>query len=238
MIDNTTSEKKEVPPYLTINKLREVFQLLSTRSFNQLTAKEFVGRGISSSDSFLVMATLRFLKVIDESGYKTENLTKLQLMGEARQTALREIVLDAYKKLFETAPEANKLPHDELFNEFVAIYQTTARIARSAVPAFIWLCSEAGLEVAETPQVKERKPRLKALNNGPKLSEKFSAKKDVAAIEEGKQSIDIGIFKLILPKSSEVTQGLVNGDFKIAYDELQKLSEKFNPINVSEVEKG
>lgn len=42
------------------------------------------------------------------------------------------------------------------------------------------------------------------------------------------QVIDIGVFKLVLPKNDQIMEALMNGDFKTVKDEIKKLSDKFD----------
>jgi hypothetical protein len=162
----------KTPPYGSVNRLKYVFDLFSTHSFPQVTSSLLKGRGFSGSDAFQTISALKFLGVVDAEGNKTDTMTKLQLRGEERTQAIAQIVKNAYLKLFETVTDPNKLSRDDLHNDFISIYGLSGRLASTAVPNFLWLCKEGGLEVTESSELKERKPRSKALILSQKTKDK------------------------------------------------------------------
>lgn len=190
----------------------------------------FRTRGFSGSDAFQTIAALKFLGIIDKDGNKTDRMNKLQLKGEEHTQAILEIVKSAYKKLFDTVEEANKLDKDDLFNDFISVYGLSGRLATTAVPNFLWLAKQAGLEVSDAPELKERKNRAKNLNPIQRLSEK----QDVGAVLPPEtssldSSVEVGEFKLIIPSDwdqDETRKAIVKGEFTVIYEELEKLSIK------------
>lgn len=81
---------------------------------------------------------------------------------------------EAYSALFSITPEANTLSKEDLFNEFVAVYKLSPRLASSATPAFLWLCSEAGMKIAAKQIQRERmsyKTKLKKERQNEQTSE-------------------------------------------------------------------
>jgi len=58
----------------------------------------------------------------------------------------QSIVKIAYQKLFKTIDKPYEMPTQELTNEFIASYELSPRVARTAVPAFLWLCEESGMK--------------------------------------------------------------------------------------------
>lgn len=192
-MNNNEKKHNMNPPYGSVRKLREIFNLISTRSFSQITIEDLVNRGFSKTDAFQTIAGLKFLKVINDDGTKTENLTKLQLRGKDRTDSLQEIIRVAYNKLFDTAPEANKLSKNELHNEFIALYKLSGRLATTAVPIFIWLCAEAGLEVVEEPDIRERISK--------QFLKKASSNKESSPKESIPQQGQIGMTTSLTPDS-------------------------------------
>lgn len=144
------------PPYVGAPTLSRVFDMLSSRSLPSLTASDLANRGFSQSVSFQIVQALKFLGFLDGENKMTEKSKSLYVRGEERKSKLQEIVKSAYSKLFEVAREANLLPKDELHNEFLAVYGLSPRLASSAAPTFLWLCSEAGMEVKEEQVLKTR----------------------------------------------------------------------------------
>ena len=229
MVNMDTNEKLS-PPYGSISRLKYVFDLFSTHNFPQVTTTFLRSRGFSGTDAFQTIAALKFLGIIDMEGNRTTKMTGLQLKGEEKMTSIQEIIKNAYSKLFETVSEPHKLPKDDLHNDFVSIYGLSGRLASTAVPNFLWLCKEAGLEVSDAPAVKERKPRTNSISQESKHTVK-SAQKFVGSSfqpHSGKtDAVEIGEFKLVLPDDwdlNKTRQAVVKGMFSTIYDELTKLS--------------
>lgn len=143
------------PIYISTVKLKKAFEILSTRSLTKIEPTYLASHGFSESDASQTVGGLKFLKMVDEDGSATPSIRALALKGEERKVKLQEIIKEAYKALFNTIPEVNKLAKDELYNEFIATYRLSPRLARTATPAFLWLCQESGLEVAVPLVVKE-----------------------------------------------------------------------------------
>ena len=158
-------------------------------------------------------------------------MTRLQLKGNERTQAILEILKNAYKKLFETVVEPNKLTKEDLHNDFISVYNLSGRLATTAVPNFLWLCKEAGLEVVGNAEVKERKPRARNFITDTKIVRGKELLKDTVEADAllKDSSVEVGEFKLILPKDWDINktrQSIVQGEFSIIYKELIKLSEK------------
>lgn len=219
------------PPYGSVSRLSLMFSLFSTHSFPQITSSFLKSRGFSGSDASHTISALKFLGIIDNEGNKTEKMSKLQLKGEQYSQAVLEILKDSYAKMFEAVKEPNNLSKDDLYNDFISIYGLSGRLATTAVPNFLWLCKEAGLQTAENFEVKIRKPRSRnpeaILTHSKKTETARESLVNRAAYD--KSSVEFGEFKLILPQdwdSNKTRQAIVTGEFKGVYDELTKLSTK------------
>jgi len=218
------------PPYGSVNRLRSMFELFSTHNFPQITSSFLKSRGFSGSDAFQTISALKFLGILDSEGNKTEKMSKLQLKGEQRTQSIQEILKSSYAKLFETVEEPNKMSKDDLYNDFISIYGLSSRLASTSVPNFLWLCKEAGLEIAENFELKERKSRTKNPTQVAKPIKKTEVNKEEFknALSIGTQ-VELGEFELILPKDwdmNKTRQAIAKGDFKAVYDELIKLSKQ------------
>ncbi|MDO8577458.1 MAG: DUF5343 domain-containing protein [Candidatus Wildermuthbacteria bacterium] len=137
--------KQPLPPYLSLPKVKALFELVSTRSLNGVTLDELRTYGFGGTDANVAIATLRFLGLVDSEGKSTDQWRKLQLTGDVKKVELRGIIKVAYHAIFERVEEPYKLTRDELLNEFLIVYRTTPRIARAAAPVFLWLCGRADL---------------------------------------------------------------------------------------------
>lgn len=220
------------PPYGSINRLKYVFDLFKTHSLSTLNPSDLRSRGFSGSDAFQTIASLKFLGIIDADGKSTEKMKGLQLIGDKRATAIADIVKQAYSKLFDTVSEPNKLNKDELHNDFVSLYNLSGRLATTAVPNFLWLCKEAGLEVEEAPEVKEYRSRNRqsVSSKQPKSKHEQSEKEKPSEKESPKGNlVEVGEFELLIPEdwdTQKTRQAVVMGDFSVIYSELIKLSTK------------
>lgn len=143
------------PPYVSLSKMGELFDLLAQRNFSEINTETLVRRGFADSVAAQAILGLKFLGLIDSKGNTTESVKILSMKGEGRSVKYEELIRNAYKKIFERVPQANLLPRNQLFDEFVAEYNLSPRLAESAAPLFLWLCSKSGMKVSEDIQVKK-----------------------------------------------------------------------------------
>ncbi|MFI5265506.1 MAG: DUF5343 domain-containing protein [Candidatus Levyibacteriota bacterium] len=222
------------PPYGSVRRLSYMFELFSTHNLPQITPSLLQGRGFSGSDAFQTISSLKFLQIIDEDGNRTEKMSKLQLKGEERTKAILEILKEAYNKLFEAVAEPNMLSKDELHNDFISIYGLSGRLATTAVPNFLWLCKEAGLEASELVELKARKPRTRKLSEEKKNNPLTPSSNETRTPHTAQSSlndnlVEIGEFKLLLPDEFDMTKvrkAIVKGEFGSIYDALTNLASK------------
>lgn len=211
--------KKSNPPYISAKKLEQLLGLLSTRSLGHVSKDDLTSRGFSLSDAFQALQALKFLNLIDDDGNVTDDAKKLILKGDQKKSALEEIVKSSYQKLFDTVPEPYSLSKDDLHNEFIAVYKLSGRLARTAVPAFLWLSTEAGLRTTS-----EKKSVLKRKTYP---SERVPRQEIVQD-----RFIDFNEFpfsgsvKLSIPKSLSSAQILQSDEFKQAISAVEKLAKK------------
>lgn len=145
-MNNTEQAKAITPPYLSVAKLERTIELVTTRSFNEVSSGLFKNYGFGTAEALLAVNTLKFLGVVDENGTPTELMTKIRLRCEAGKAEFEKIVRTAYKKLFDAVEAPQDLPVDDLANEFHAHYNLSPRIVRTALPVFLKLCEYAGLK--------------------------------------------------------------------------------------------
>ncbi|MBX4197754.1 DUF5343 domain-containing protein [Candidatus Parcubacteria bacterium] len=139
-------EKILTPPYLSVRKIVEMIELVSSRNYPEgISTDFFKSRGFSSADATLAVNTLKFLNLLKEDGTPTEHMEKMRIKGEDRKPEFEKIIRLGYKKLFDTVDSPHELPKDKLETEFIAVYKLSDRIVASAIPAFYRLCMYAGL---------------------------------------------------------------------------------------------
>ena len=223
-IDNA---KEHSPPYVAVSRLQEALKLLARRSISQVTPQEFTVRNFSKSDAFQTVTALKFLGLINNDGTRTDNITKLQLVGEERTKGLQEIVKSAYSKLFATVPDANKLSRQELYNEFLAVYHISPRLATTVVPAFVWLCSEAGFEISTGVEIKNRKTTKKLQTPHETKAIRKSLNYTLFGRPNQGYEIPFGSITLVIPNTEKAKIALLEGKFQQVGEKLTALSKSF-----------
>lgn len=134
------------PPYLSVKKIAEMMELVSSRNYRDgISVDFFKSRRFGSADALLAVNTLKFLNLLTEDGKPTEFMTIMRIKGDDRKPEFEKVLRNGYKKLFETVDEPHLLSRDKLKNEFVAIYDVSDRVLASAIPAFYKFCEYAGL---------------------------------------------------------------------------------------------
>lgn len=220
------------PPYVSVSKMEELFSLLGNRSFSEISVQDLVARGFSTSDATQGIQGLKFLGVLDSKGKTTESMITLSIRGDARKEGLKNIVKEAYKNIFNTIPNIESLTRDELYNEFVAQYKLSSRLASTAVPVFIWLCKEAGIGVSDkislksTPKITTGK-KTKTIQKKP---EKRPLTPTIAELGNSSSSdyhsYDLSGIILNVPKSPIVDDEIAAGGLATIRSEIINFAKK------------
>ncbi len=231
-----TEEKRPLSPaYLSATRLEKVLSLISARSMTSLNPDYFLTHSFSSSDANLAVASLRFLGLIDADSNSTSLMAKMGYKGDAKAQALVEMVKTSYEALLKVVPEACTMGKDELHNDFMHVYKISSRVATGAVPAFVYLCEQAGLrEVSaqiKTPRIPSntptRKPVAKAQITRPGSKTTIATDSEHTVIPFGKSGIS-----LILPKDILTNIGLLD-DYKALISSVTGFSDKYSKTNGS-----
>ncbi|HLD91783.1 MAG TPA: DUF5343 domain-containing protein [Patescibacteria group bacterium] len=235
-----TSDKKVVPPYLSVAKLEKLFDLLSTRSLSRITSSDLVARGFSKQDSFLAIQTLKFLGLLSLDGKTTEKMRLFAMRGSEKTEKLQNILRESYKKIFETVPSAEKLTKDELYDELMANYGISQRLAKPAVLTFLWLCLKFGLETSEGIV---SRPRNKAEGGyGEKKNQKSdpalqksneTIKDDVIDNSYFSMNISTTGIRISFPKDERVEDAIISGDFSDARLKIIEFAKKVGLMSES-----
>lgn len=235
---------KKSPPYSSISALKQLFELLSTRSLKSVDRGYLGAYGIAGSEGFVAISTLRFLGLIDKSGNATDLVKKFHLQGEAKIKELESIIRSAYTEIFERAPGAASFEPNELINEFVATYKLSPRVAGPAARDFIWFCEEAGLrEKRPESESKIRSTKAKTVNRIPKATKGqaniIGTNRNVFSEEEGNPSVFSESGSLIkqvypieggveirVPRTDKVSEAILKGELSEVFDALKRFSIK------------
>ncbi|KND51232.1 MAG: hypothetical protein ABA06_02890 [Parcubacteria bacterium C7867-001] len=236
MTEPDKNVRKPSPTYLSAPRLEKVFELISTRTLNEVSTSYFEQYGFGGSDAALAMGTLKFLGVLDENGKATEKMRSLQLRGEPRQKALQEILKVAYADLFKTMPEPFNLTSDELINEFMHHYRLSPRVGKPAAVAFLKLSEFAGWKEPTTATPRKREGVASAPRAAAPRGEKQNKAKetDTPMIPGDVASVKLAEGKVVLYLPQEVMNRAVLEDdlgeeFRGIMKSLKAFCEKYIP---------
>lgn len=231
--DTPQAQRQIKPPYYSVAKLDKTIELVSTRNYTDINTSTFLGYGFGTTDALLAVSTLRFLGLIDDNGKPTELMQKVRLKGDVRKKEFEGIVRSAYSKLFEVVDEPQNLPTDELYNEFVAQYNLSGRLANTAIPVFNRLLEYAGLKEEGAVQTRKRQPK----KVGAKLP---PSKRQVKSREEsgdGKQykgmsEIVVAGGRFIMHVPTSIKEQLLdnddmNDDWRVMKKAIQEFADKY-----------
>ena len=240
---NNKPQKSPTAPYISITKLEEVINLVSGRTYAEVTSSIFKNRNFSNADALLSINTLKFLNLITNDGKPTEQMVKIGLKGDARKEAFKEIIKKAYEKLFAVVPAPQDLPSDEIFNEMKTQYELSPRVARQAVPVFLKIAELAGLKEEGTVVSRKRNPKTKDKLN-PKIGKTEKQVNDIAE-SAGFKSIRVAEGRMVLNIPSELQDKILEGDDAVLHTDwrdvraaLKTFADKYIPDNLPKKEDG
>jgi len=158
------AERKRVAPYAPASAVSEFFDHIRyVKTPDKVDSNLLLDYGISKSQTFPVLSTLRFLDIIEPDGTPTTAFRALQVGGEEFTAALRELVERGYADLFGRL-DVSRDSKDKLKNYFARNYSPAT--AERATTLFLDLCGEAGIPTAPTPTGEGSQKR--AASQGPK----------------------------------------------------------------------
>jgi hypothetical protein len=146
------------PPYGPTANLKAIFDTWRDRSMPEQLSKEWLERiGISPFLAAKNLQALRFLGLIDESGFTTDTAQRLRTASsEEYPPVLEEIIRKAYRKVFEirnpTVDSRTRI--DDAFRH----EQPQAQRSRM-VACFLGLCALAGIPLKEAPPQRDAPAR-------------------------------------------------------------------------------
>mgnify|MGYP002377266869 CR=1 FL=1 len=114
--------------------------------------------GVSSGSAWRVIATLKFLGLLDETGNMTEEAKKLsRAKTDEYPSVLAEIIQDAYKQVLAHLDPitASEIEFKDAFRGFQPAKQRDRMVA-----LFIGLCQEAGIVEGEPSVIPSRRPSI------------------------------------------------------------------------------
>lgn len=150
MVSKADSRRKRAAPYVPASTLSAFFDHIRyVRTPPEVDSGLLQDYGISPSNSFALLSTLKYLGIIDDKGAPTPAFKELQTGGDEFSDALRRVLEHAYDDLFSRL-DVSRDTKDKIVNFFARNYSPAT--AERATRLFLDLCGEAGIETASQPR--------------------------------------------------------------------------------------
>jgi hypothetical protein len=150
---NTNVEK--LAPYAPFGCVIAVIKRFRERGLPEtLTMQEITRVGVSEGNASRTLQALKFLKLVDEEGHRTQTFDRLGRVPTSEYTEVfGEIIKEAYRDVFTIIDPAEAT--DIEINDAFRYYQPQAQRSRM-VTLFKGLCQEVGLAAGGPPQTRKR----------------------------------------------------------------------------------
>jgi hypothetical protein len=140
--------RKRLPPYISYRTFHNFLEGLQQRMPARID-RSYWGDILSGSTGTQLMAALRFLDLVDETGRPTDRLKPLVTSrGEQRNNILREIALTSFDFVLEGELDPQNATYSQLEEIFSEKYQLTGQLSRKCLKFFIELSNNAGITLS------------------------------------------------------------------------------------------
>jgi hypothetical protein len=137
--------RKRLPPYVSYRTFRNFIDGLQQRMPSRID-RSYWGDMLSGSTGTQLMASLRFLGLIDDYGRPTARLKPLvAAKGDQRNSILRDMANEAYGFVLKGQLDPQAATYAELEELFHDRFQLTGDLSRKCLKFFIELVSDAGM---------------------------------------------------------------------------------------------
>jgi hypothetical protein len=194
----SNSSKKLLPPYVSyrtfLNFIDGLQQTIPAR-----IDRSYWGERHSGSTGTQLVSALRFLDMIDISGFPTAKLRNVVASkGNQRTEILKQITLESYSFFFNQA-DPQTATYSQLEEAFHDNYQLASDVARKCIKFFIGLADDGGMKLSPFVTKKTRSARPAAIG---KKSAKVLDKKEGTEIPQQARQIPngIGLDRLLIDK--------------------------------------
>lgn len=166
--------------YATTGMADKFLDLFRRVTPQKIDAKYIVDNGITTAANASTVITFgKWLGLIDKDGnVVADKVSKLRLVGDARNAYIAELVRESYKDLFDRV-NLEAATRDDIANHFVNTYGLGTGAAQQAALLFIHLCQTYGIPIPEglkkkayTSSTQQRTPA----NRSPRQSQKAEVK--------------------------------------------------------------
>ncbi len=161
---NTYVEK--LAPYAPFGCVIAVIKRLRERGLPEtLTLQEITRVGVSEGNASRTLQALKFLKLVDEEGHRTQTFDRLGRVPTSEYTEVfGEIIKEAYKDVFTIVDPAEAT--DIEINDAFRYYQPQAQRGRMVI-LFRGLCQEVGLIAGGPPETRKRARTVTGIKTTP-----------------------------------------------------------------------
>jgi len=147
-VPSPSPQKKLPPPYVSYrtfwNFLEGLQQTLPAR-----IDRSYWGTRLSGSNGGQIVAALRFLDLIDISGFPTTKLRQLVgSRGGERAEVIRRIVREAYGFLAQDTPDPQTATYAQLEEAFRGHFQLAGDVARKCIKFYICLATAGDIKLS------------------------------------------------------------------------------------------
>jgi hypothetical protein len=170
----TDKSRKPIPPYISYRSFRNFIDGLQLGIPARID-RSYWGDRYSGSTGTQLMAALRFLGLIDNTGSPLTRMRQLvSAKGAQKSEALRQIGLSAFSALLEKSLDPQLATYSQLEEAFYSTYQVSGDVARKCIKFFISLESDAG--VVLSPYIMKKSKPTRAAGGRKQNTAKTSAR--------------------------------------------------------------
>lgn len=174
----TPGQQRQVAPYAPGKLIDSFFdRIRRIRAPDTVDSNLLLDYGVSKSQVFAVLGTLKFLQLIAPDGTPTAEFRALQTEGDEFRSALRSIVETAYATVFERL-DVSTATRDQMKNYFNRNYSPAT--ADRAIALFLHLCNRAGIAVQTGAQ--SRRPTTSSQSARKTRASSSSAKPSILPV--------------------------------------------------------
>lgn len=138
------------PSYTTSGQADKLLDLFRRVTPQKIDAKFLVDNGVTTAaNASVVIRLAEWLGLVNKDGSViTEKVSKLKLVGDARNTYIVDLIKTSYKDLFDRV-DMNTATRDDVSNYFVHNYAFGTAAAQQAALLFLHLCQTYGVPISE-----------------------------------------------------------------------------------------
>ncbi len=146
MVNNKS--RRHLPPYLSYRTFQNFIDGLQQGIPARLD-RSYWGERFSGSTGTHLMATLRFLGLVDASSTPTSRLRRLaSAKDEQKKEVLKEITSEAYSFLLQGSFDPQTATYAQLQEIFQDRFQPTSDVSRKCIKFFVALTSDSGISLS------------------------------------------------------------------------------------------